>query len=195
MNRPATEQSPPRALRWPIFIVSMLGALMVGLVVMVKIAVDDPSFALESNYYQKGISWDEHMAQVRHSAALGWTLKLAAPLVAGTQTLDVVLAERGGAPVDSGSITVEAFPLARGSAIVRTTLAAAAAGHYRAPVGLSRAGLWEFRFVADARGERFTHTLRVDVGARPTDARPADARPADARPADARPADARGATP
>ena len=50
---------------------TLLGAMLLGLGTMAYIAIDDPSFALEPNYYDKAVHWDRSQAEARSSQALG----------------------------------------------------------------------------------------------------------------------------
>jgi hypothetical protein len=148
---------------WPLFIVVLLGGHTAGLAYMVVRAADDPSFAVEEDYYQKGVRWDVHLAQLRRNAELGWRVDVR-PIVRGlASAIEVILRDREGASLDAARVVLEAFPLARSADVQRVDLSEAPMGRYRAPLRALRAGRWELRFVVDARGERFTHTQRVDV--------------------------------
>ena len=43
---------------WPIAITGVLAATVAANIWVAKIASDDPSFAIEQDYYRKAITWD-----------------------------------------------------------------------------------------------------------------------------------------
>ena len=59
---------------WPIGITAVLATTVAANVWVATIASDDPSFAIEPDYYAKAIAWDSTLAQARTNATLGWRL-------------------------------------------------------------------------------------------------------------------------
>ncbi len=153
----------PPHVRWPALIVGALVLHVVASLVTVFIATSNPSYAVEEDYYQKALAWDERRAQERHSRELGWQLdvEVAPPPAAGSDpTLVVRLADGNGQPLDGARVAVAVFHNARADQILRAELAATGAGAYACPLAMRRPGVWELRFVVDRGGERFTHTVR-----------------------------------
>ena len=154
-----------RGLGWPIGIATIL-AIGVGVnVTMMRIAASDPSFAVEPDYYQKAVHYDDVIAQRARNAELGWRLE---PQVArhdaGGATLRVRLADAEGEAISGATLSVEAFPIARSTDVVRATLVASADGaDYAVELPVRHTGRWELRFDASRGGDRFTAVERVEI--------------------------------
>lgn len=135
------------SVRWPLGITAILAATIAGNLVVLRVASDDPSFAVEPDYYRRAVGWDSTMAQARASAALGWRVTPAVtPLLAGAPaTVTLVVSDRDGAPVTGATVAVEALFNARANDRHTATLAEVAPGRYAAPLPLAWAGVWELR--------------------------------------------------
>jgi nitrogen fixation protein FixH len=171
----ASGRRPSRGLAWPIGLAVIL-AISVGANMFVfHLANDDPSFAVEPDYYRKAVQWDDELAQRRRNAELGWraaaTLAAAREGAAGGDAateLRVRLTDSAGAPLDGAAVSVEALAIDRASQVATFTLAAAsdpAGGVYSAMLPAARAGRWELRLVATRGGERFTAVERLERAA------------------------------
>src|SRR5512132_576579 len=136
-----------RGLAWPIGMATIL-ALTVGATIWVAvIANDDPSFAIEPDYYRKAIGWDSTMVQMRENARLRWHIQpVLDPFTRSGATLRLRLSDDSGAPIRDAKIRVAAPP---------TTYA------LQLPVGTR--GEWELRFDIQRGGERFTSTTRLEA--------------------------------
>ncbi len=153
---------------WAAVPVVLLGTLVGSLGLVAIIASDDPGFAVERDYYKKAVDWDETQRQAATNQRLGWKLELDTRAPAETRSfeLDARVLDASGAPIRGAVVKVEAFPNARAGNIVHARFESGESGsgekqHARLP--LSRSGLWELRFTVDARGERFTETIRRDI--------------------------------
>lgn len=155
-----------RALFWAAVPVLLLGASVAGVGTMVSIAVHDPGFALEKNYYDRAVHWDREREQEETNARLGYEVTLALRPARDGVELEVALADRGRVPLSGAEVKVEAFANARARERRLLTLLPEPDGRYRALLGHARAGLWEFRFDVRAAGEHFTRTVRKDVPAK-----------------------------
>jgi nitrogen fixation protein FixH len=152
--------------KWPAIVIGMLTVHVLACLFFIYLATSDPSFAVEEDYYQKAVGWDEKRAQDRRNAVLGWQVALQvepAATVAHDPVLRVVLTDRQGRPIDGARLAVEAFPVARADRIQRLTGAGSGAGVYGAPVSIRRPGRWEFRVVAELDDDRFTTVETVHV--------------------------------
>lgn len=188
MNQPSNRSADPDAghagaapgarnsgLRWALAPVFILGGGLLGLGVMTALAVDDPSFALESNYYQKAVDVDQQRAQEAQNRALGWTLEV--------DSVDSVDATDPGAATDAGAATdllvrlvgpagaldgavirAEGFHNARASEVRTLEFRPDGIGRYRARLSAVRPGLWEIRFRVSRYGVVFTHVERLMLG-------------------------------
>src|SRR5690606_17828420 len=63
-------------LGWALAPVLILGGGLLGLGVMTALAMDDPRFALERDYYRKAVEHDAQRAQEARNRELGWELYL-----------------------------------------------------------------------------------------------------------------------
>ena len=156
-----------RGLGWPIAVAAIL-AITVGANVWVAVvAGDDPSFALEPDYYAKAIAWDSTMAQARENARLGWRLvpTLGAFDRDAGARLDVALVDAAGAPIRGAVVTVYALFNARADKIYRATLAPSSTAYalYTTRIPVEHGGEWELRFEVTQGGRRFTSTARVEA--------------------------------
>jgi nitrogen fixation protein FixH len=152
---------------WPAAIGFIL-ALGVGAnVVLLVVANSDPSFAVEEDYYQKGLDWDQKRAQDARNEALGWHIDLAAVAAVGDATpaleLTVALRDPDRAAVDDAAVTIEAFPLARSATVDRAAFRGVGDGLYRASLPFRRPGLWEFRIRVERGDDVFTWSEQRDV--------------------------------
>ena len=144
----------------------LLGSMLAGMGVLVSIAVDDPHFALESNYYDKAVHWDASRAEAKASRALGLSLSLAPTLeraADGTVSVELGVAEPGRAAFAGGTVELEAFPNAYAKQVQRVTLRETSPGVYRGRLERSVLGLWELRVTVSRGAERFHEVLRRDV--------------------------------
>ena len=153
-----------RGIGWPIGVAAVL-ALTVGVNIWVAvIAGDDPSFAVEQDYYKKAVSWDSTLAQQRNNERLGWRLVPALGLVTrGAATpLNIRLVDSTGTPISDATVRVSAFYNARAGTILEATLAPDATG-YATHLPIAHAGAWELRFDVRRGSDRFTAISRVDA--------------------------------
>ena len=153
-------------IRWPLFIVGLL-AFQVGLgAFFFWKATSDPSFAVEENYYQKAVNWEDKQAQDRKNTDLGWTLEDSVGTINDsrtTRTLTAELYRADDSPITGATISVETFHNVRAAEILRDELEETAPGQYEVQLPMLRPGLWEIRFTAELGSERFTHTARAHV--------------------------------
>ena len=154
-----------RGTGWPIGMAVILLLTVAANVGMIMLANDDPSFAVEPDYYQKAVRWDDAMAQERANASLGWRLAPTLSLSADAPArLLVHLSDSTGAPLAGATLTVQAMHNARAAQVYAATLVPTdVAGAYRAELPVRRAGQWELRFEVTRGAERFTARARVEA--------------------------------
>ena len=153
-----------KGTNWIIGVVVILALTVAANVWLITVASDDPSVALEPDYYQKGVAFDSTIAQGKRNAALGWRVTPAlAPITDGRATeLRVRLADSTGVAIAGATVKVEAMANARADVRLNATLAADGAD-YVVRLPIARAGLWEFRFSVTQGAQRFTTTERLDA--------------------------------
>jgi nitrogen fixation protein FixH len=149
---------------WAFFPVGLLLAMFVGWGLMLSIALDDPAFGVEPDYYDKALKFDAQQALERDSRRLGWSLDLEIqPTRRDAAELIAIVRDRSGAPIDAARVSLSAFHNARSSNIVELVLQPKGNGRYSGPLTPARAGLWEFRFQVDKGSDRFLRVVRSDV--------------------------------
>jgi hypothetical protein len=150
---------------WAFVPAALLGSMLLGLGTLTYIATDDPHFALEPNYYDKAVHWEQAQAQARRSQASGVAVELlrAPSLEQGQVTIELRVRDASGAPLGGANVALEAFPNAFANQVTRAGLSEIEPGVYRGALRGTALGLWELR-CAVTRGElRFEQTLRADV--------------------------------
>jgi len=151
---------------WAWVPVGILGTMFVGLGTLAYIAVDDPHFALEPDYYDKAVHWDRSQALARASAATGLQAEIA-PLrrsADGAVAVRLRLLDRDAKPIVGARVSVEAFPNAFANRIERPTLREVEPGVYAGQLSRGVLGVWELRLTATQGALRFHEVLRRDVG-------------------------------
>jgi nitrogen fixation protein FixH len=154
-----------RGMAWPTAVAGVLCLTVAANIWLIRVASSDPSFAVEEDYYQRGLRWDDEMAQRSRNVTLGWhLLATVAPIESGRGAeLRVALNDAAIAPISGASVVVRAFHIGRAGQTVDVTLAPTAAGEYRATVPIERPGLWELRFDVRRGSDHFTALERVDT--------------------------------
>ena len=154
-----------RGMGWPIGVVAILAAT-VGLNIYVYHVAndDDPSLAIEPNYYQKAIDWDSTMAQMRQNAALGWHVapQLSAFTMHDGARLRVTVTDATGAAIPDATVAVAAFFNARAADVFDSTMHRDSTA-YATTIPVKFAGVWELRFDVRRGAQRFTSTSRVEA--------------------------------
>ena len=155
-----------RGAWWPIGITTVLATTVAANLWVMRIANDDPSFAIEPDYYRKAITWDSTLAQARQDSILGWHLTPRLQVVAATgkTRITATLTDSFGMPISGAVVKVAALPVARANQVHEVSLAAAAgAGEYAGQLDAQRQGQWELRFDVRAGSTRFTEVARVEA--------------------------------
>lgn len=151
---------------WPGLVIGLLVGKMLFMTVMVIVATRDRSFAVEPDYYQKAVAWDEHAAQQQANERLAWQAEITlgdqvSPI--GERDLICTLSNRDGQKLDGAQVEVLVFPHARGVQRTTLTLSGQGAGRYVAKTRFHRKGLWEFQLRITRGPEIFTKVVQRDV--------------------------------
>lgn len=150
---------------WPAFIVFLLAIPVAAVAILIHAATGDPSVAVEEDYYERGLAWDDEARQRATNERLGWGFELLAGRAGGGRLLlQARLLDASGGAVAADSVRVEAFAVARAADRLQLAPTLSADGSWEAASPLPRGGLWEFRLEAVAGDERFTEVLRRDLG-------------------------------
>lgn len=142
----------------------LLGSMLSGLGTLAYIALDDPHFALEPNYYDKAVHWDSARAAAQRSRETGFSVELA-PLVehGGVVSIVLELRDRQQHPVAGAELLLEAFPNAYASRVERLRLREVSPGTYAGELRGAVPGLWELRLTATSATTHFEQVVRSDV--------------------------------
>jgi nitrogen fixation protein FixH len=154
---------------WPVLIVALLVGGAGANIALMVIATRDASFAVEPDYYDKAVHWDDVMRQESRNAALGWSVAVHfdAASVPGQVRVAARVSDRDGAPVEGATVHVTAFHSARASRILTATLAPESNGSYSAPLPLNRPGVWELRLRVEQGDRVFSQVLDQELPRRP----------------------------
>ena len=155
-----------RGSGWPIGITAVLATTVAANIWVAAIASDDPSFAIEQDYYKKAITWDSTLAQARTNAVLGWRLTPTLGPIGtdGRARLQATLTDSTGAPITDARVRVSALQLSRANDVHQATLVASATGGvYESDMPARLPGQWELRFDVTAGSSHFTDVVRVEA--------------------------------
>lgn len=143
----------------------LLGSMLLGLGTLAHIAMDDPHFALEPNYYDKAVHWDSARAERSESRAVWLHLTLTEPRVdaSGSAELELRITDAAGAAFPNAAVAAVAFPNAFATRIQRLTLTEAGPGVYRAKLERSVLGVWELRITVERGAARYHEVLRPQL--------------------------------
>ena len=144
---------------FPYMLVAILLISVGGNIYMVMRATNDPSFAVEPDYYNKAVNWDQIQAEKAASEALGWNVVLDAR----QEELRIRLTDRLGRPIDGATVEVEAFPNARASHRVMGVMVPKGRGVYVLERPFARPGVWEYRLAAVVDDKRFVHRSQEEL--------------------------------
>ncbi|MEQ9097202.1 MAG: FixH family protein [Phycisphaerales bacterium] len=148
-----------RAWLWPLAVVGMLAISMSVCAITVVAAVSDPSYAIEDDYYQKAVDWDQSRELERASAKLGWRAE--PRVLTGNETLSIVLRDADGEPIADASVRALAFHHARRGDARALRLISQGDGLYTAPLTNARAGQWQVRIRAVRGRDQYVSTQDV----------------------------------
>lgn len=148
---------------WPLGLTTILALTVAGNLWVMRIANDDPSFAIEPDYYAKAVQWDSTMAQEGRNRALAWQLHPAlSEFRDDGAALSVAITDASGRAVRGADVRVSALYVGRAGDVVNVPLSEGEA-RYEATLPVRHAGAWELRFEVRRGGDRFTATRRIDV--------------------------------
>jgi FixH len=168
MNLAASPSTPKErgSARWALVPVVLLASSFFGVGGMAVVAIRDPNFALEPDYYQKALHWDQVQAQAANNQRFGYTFS-APPSIAldghGHASFEVKIKARNGREVTGARVIAIAFPNAYSEEVSPLQFSERVPGVYTAPVSARHAGLWEFRLSMDSAADHATVILRSDL--------------------------------
>lgn len=153
-------------LVWPGIIFYLLGGQVLLILVTVYLATRDNSFAVEPDYYQQALRWDDVQAQEAANQELGWTVVIDVgrdETVLGERLVRCTVRDRSRQPVEDAVADLVAFAHARGNDRHSVVLQPGRGGVYAAPLSIRRSGIWECRLVIRRGEDTFTHRQLVRI--------------------------------
>ncbi|GIK20240.1 MAG: hypothetical protein DYG93_04850 [Leptolyngbya sp. PLA2] len=156
----------PARLFWPGMVVALISISLCFAGVTAFVALTDPSFAVEPDYYDKALRWDERRAQASRNEELGWRIEVevsASPDPLGNREVRLTALDADGRPIEGAAASVEMFHHARSSQRIVATLTESAPGVLVGPAPIARAGAWEVRYEVRRAGEAFIGSAEVRV--------------------------------
>lgn len=156
-----------RAWVWPSVIIALLGGQLVVCSVIIFASNSDPSVAVEPNYYQQALAWDQKALQRERNTQLGWSAILSVDSNAdpsGYRTVEVSLSDRDGNAITGAAVQATAFHHAHARERFESEFRDLGEGRYAARFPLKSDGLCEFRIVAQRNGEIFTLVREQTIG-------------------------------
>lgn len=166
-SRNAGQVRPEPGSWWAYLPVALLVFLMSIVGSMVVISANDPGFAVERDYYDKAVAWDEQRAQLAANEALAWTTEWQIVLEPKHDPRRAVvrlrLHDREQAPILGAVVSIEGFHNARASDVRRLAVRELGGGTYATELDLARAGVWEFRLRVHHHGQVYTEVHRAEL--------------------------------
>jgi nitrogen fixation protein FixH len=163
---------PSRHLFWPVLLTSLIGFHIVSVVVMVIVATHDSSFALEPDWYVKGLHYEQTLQQRRENGRLNWSVKIeVGPPMTGSnrRTVACTIGDASGTPVENATVDLVAFAHLRASNRISgvllppTVSTRCPGGKYTTILALDEPGLWEFRLVVTRGPDTFTDIVKQEI--------------------------------
>lgn len=151
---------------WPWVIVGVIALQASVILVTVYIAVGPESRAVEPDYYQQALEWDEQAAERRTPERLGWTVAFDVADPQGPfpqRTLEATLTDADG-PIEDATVKAVLFPTADAGSRTEVPLVPAGEGRYRAEATMTHKGLWEIRLTIERGEDRALVIEHADLG-------------------------------
>lgn len=148
---------------WPMGITAILCSTIAANLFVMRLANDDPAFAVEPDYYRKAVQYDSTMAQERRNLALGWQVTADFEPITpdGPTGVRVDIHDAAGHPVTSATVAVMARFNARANDTLTTGLVERVPGEYAADLPIRTPGEWEVRIDVVRDDARFSARRRI----------------------------------
>ena len=150
-----SKDAPPSPLAvyfWPGLVVTLLGGHALFCLFVVVLATSDPSVAVEPDYYQKAVDWEETQKLRLASRRLGWSTDLTVGNdtdFQGNRELAVRIRDKEGVAVEGLMVELMCYHRARANDRRTMLLSENEPGQYVGKLPIRREGFYEFRLVAN----------------------------------------------
>ena len=143
---------------WLIF--GILGMSVIANIILVRSAAADPNYINEPDYYREAVAWDEHMAQQRASASLGWHVSASLAVSRDQRAqLTLHLVDRDGKPLSDARVHATTSPNL--CALQRTNVDARS--DVAVDVGPACPGLWRIDVEAERGDAHFVERVVAEM--------------------------------
>ena len=157
----------PKLFPGLIFGLLAANATVVGITVF--FAHSDKSFAVEPEYYQKALHWDDEAKEQAQSQDLGWRVGVDPGAVGAVgRHVRITIHDREGKPVEGARVKVTAFSALRAADRFAVSFDPVGAGVYRADMSIDRPGRWEFVVRATRGTDVCAQRIQVSVQGPPS---------------------------
>jgi nitrogen fixation protein FixH len=130
--------------------------------IMIWIAVRSWTGTATDQAYEKGLAYNRNLEAARLQAALGWSSRLEARVVAGfTAEALLTLSDVTGAPIEDAEVEARFERPTQIGADFTVGLAHEGQGRYRADFALPLVGQWNVHVIARRGGALFVHDERM----------------------------------
>lgn len=126
---------------------------------MMWLAVASFSGLYSGHARERGIHYNDVVAQQRNRDALGWTVQTG--WQPGSDRLELTLSDATGQPLEGAVVTVELIRPAEKRPPVEVAMGALGRGKFSGSVALPARGSWDADIVVEAGGQRFALTKRL----------------------------------
>jgi nitrogen fixation protein FixH len=126
---------------------------------MVWLAVDSFSGLYSDHARERGVHYNQVMAEQRDREALGWTVETTWQASPGKLGLKIV--DRNGRALDGATVAVDLIRPAEKRAPIRIAMTNTGDGRFAGAVDLPERGNWDADIVVEASGHRFAITRRL----------------------------------
>jgi len=156
------------AQRWMFVPIVLLAGNVLFAFVAVRLALSDHGTAVEPDYYRRALAWDESHAARTAGERLRWTVSPSLERSAdGSLSLELVIADKYGIPIDRAQVSVEAIPIRAADLVMTRDCAERREGVYAVSFPARAGGQWEFRVRVEREGdqleERFRRTVMLSI--------------------------------
>ena len=146
---------------WPLFVCGILFVSLSVCALTVYASLSDKSYAVETDYYERAVRWDESARERDASAALGWNSEITVVSDGKRGELRVILRDADGAPIADAAVRAEVFHHAHRRSAIETTLRSAGVGRYVGALQTAPSGLWQVRLRASTPDGMYVITRDV----------------------------------
>lgn len=147
---------------WPYAIGLFLGVVAICDFTMIYVISTHRSFAVEEDYYDKGMEWDKKKKQEQQNELLGWKVEPRLSVTSdvgkrGTQ-LELELVDKDGRPIEGALVEARCFHYAWPKRVFSGQCVANAPGSYRAFYPSAKLGKWHVELEITYEGDKYVAT-------------------------------------